>query len=140
MNFLANTLHKRFRPKPQGKGKILIADDSDTLRALYVRILQLDGWETLEARDGREALETIRNVSPDIVLLDNRMPEMLGTEVFAQLRKEGILTPIVFVTSASEVREVAQSLGIKHYLGKPFGPRELHEAIREALHFSGGRK
>jgi two-component system response regulator (stage 0 sporulation protein F) len=118
-----------FKPS---KGKVLIADDDDLLREAFVSILQSDGWETIEARDGKEALEKILSETVDVVILDQRMPEMTGSEVYQQLVRIKKSIPVIFVTAAAEIEDIASELGIVYYLAKPVGFEPLLKAVQRA--------
>jgi two-component system phosphate regulon response regulator PhoB len=88
--------------------RILIVDDSDEQIAYYSEILESRGYEYLVAKDGREALELMKNDHPDLVLLDIMMPRKSGVGVFTQMKKNPDLekVPIVIITGASQVTGV----------------------------------
>lgn len=112
---------------------ILVADDDDEFRRALAEIIALDGWEVFEASDGEEALDRTRSLRPDLLLLDQRMPALTGTEVVQQLRADGNRTPVVFVTAAYEIEELAASIRVPCHLRKPFGLGELTEMLNRAV-------
>lgn len=107
------------------KGKVLIADDDDDTRAILAFLLVDEGWQVTEAQNGKEALEKVLSEKPDVLILDNRMPELTGAEVFQRLREQGINMPVVFITAFSDVEELASALGIKYYFRKPIDFSEV---------------
>ena len=113
---------------------VLVADDDDDVRSALGDLLAGTlGCERVEARDGIEALAALRAGGIDAVLLDHRMPGLTGAEVVRQLRVEGITTPVVLMTAASDVRRLAEELGLPLWLGKPFGLDQLLDQVERAL-------
>jgi two-component system, response regulator, stage 0 sporulation protein F len=113
--------------------KILVADDDDSLRACIVELISLEGWEVVEARNGRETLEKVISEKPNLLLLDNRMPELTGTEAYKELRRQGLYLPVILITAAAEIEQLSKEFGIKCYLGKPFGIDELIKIVDHAI-------
>ncbi|HOX37215.1 MAG TPA: response regulator [Candidatus Brocadiia bacterium] len=121
--------------------KILVADDEPfNLRALCF-VLQKAGFQTIEARDGEEALERIRSDRPALVFLDIMMPVVDGYDVCAQVRANPELrgTRIIFLTCKGQEadRDKGMSLGADAYITKPFSPAEAVRVAREMI--EGGR-
>jgi chemosensory pili system protein ChpA (sensor histidine kinase/response regulator) len=114
---------------------VLVVDDSLSVRRVVVRALERHGWRAHEARDGVHALEVLRQVSPDVVLLDIEMPRMDGYELAGILKKQesfqGI--PIVMLTSrgGERHRRKAFDLGVDAYLVKPYQEAELLRILRQ---------
>jgi len=119
--------------------RILIADDDPLLRALLVHRLSADGYEILTAEDGSQALATIRDQHPDLIVLDALMPVMDGFEVLRRL-KSGDVTdaPVIMLTALKREQDIvgALQLGAADYLVKPFIPDELGQRIRRLLQSS----
>jgi len=113
--------------------KFLVVDDDDTLRACIVELISLEGWEVVEARSGRETLEKVMSEKPNLLLLDNRMPELTGTEAYKELRRQGLNLPVILITAASEIEQLSKDFGIKCFLGKPFGIDELIQMVDHAI-------
>jgi len=117
--------------------KILVADDSSTVRRLVAARLLADGYEVIEAEDGEEALRLALAEQPDLIVLDKVMPKLDGFEVVRILRdhEEMQAVPIVMLTERSGEDDVLAGLGIgvDEYMPKPFSPRELSLRVRRAL-------
>jgi DNA-binding response OmpR family regulator len=112
--------------------KVLIAEDDAHIRNGLAEILQGEGYETLTARDGQDALTLFRQHEPDFVCLDIMMPGVNGYDVCREIRKENASVPIIFISAKSE--EVDKVLGLElggdDYILKPFGVREVVARIR----------
>lgn len=115
---------------------MLIADDDDLLREAFVSILEFDGWRTMEARHGKEALDILRESHIDVMILDHRMPEMTGKEVYQFMRLNQLNVPVILITAASDIVDLAVELGIVCYLSKPVGMQALLDTVQRAS--SGG--
>ena len=120
--------------------KILIVDDSALTRKAIRRILtmiDLDTSETLEAEDGIQAMEIMKENSIDLVLADLNMPRMGGMEMIYHMRGSEATRriPIVIIsTESSEARiEGLLADGVDNYLHKPFTPEKLKKIITETL-------
>ena len=114
--------------------KVLIADDEPALRALLRTNLSFEGFETLTASNGEEALKVIREEAPDVVLLDVMMPVMDGWEVLEELSKsENRHARVILVTAkaSSEAQLQGWELGCDEYLTKPFDLDVMIERIVE---------
>ena len=117
--------------------KILVADDSSTVRRLVTARLLADGHEVIEAEDGHEALELALSERPALVVLDKVMPKLDGFEVVRALREnpETASVPIVMLTDRAGEDDVlgGLDLGVDEYMPKPFSPRELAMRVKRAL-------
>lgn len=117
--------------------KVLIADDEPNIVISLEYLLQREGYETLIARDGREALEMIERHGPDLVLLDVMMPHKTGFEVCQAVRasESRAETRILMLTARGRDTDVAKglALGANAYMTKPFSTRELVDKVREML-------
>lgn len=113
---------------------ILIADDEPNIRDVVRFALKKAGFETLEAKNGREALTLAQSAQPCLVVLDILMPELDGLEVCKRLRTFSQV-PIVFLSSRDEEldRILGLELGGDDYLTKPFSPRELVARVKAVL-------
>lgn len=111
------------------KCKIIIADDDDDSRKLLCFLLESEGWHVLEARDGKEAIEKVVEENPDILILDNRMPEFTGQEVYQHLREKGIPITVILMTAFSDIQQLAASLDIPYFFQKPIDFAELLATI-----------
>ncbi len=118
--------------------KILIVDDSISVRYSISRLVESQSWQPYQAVDGIDALEKLESVTPDIIVLDIEMPRMNGYEFMSALRHDEShhSIPVVMLTSrASEKhRKKAEELGVNHYITKPFQETafiQLLESMRE---------
>ena len=121
--------------------KILVAEDSSTVRRLVAARLIADGYEVLEAADGEEALALARSGHPDLLVLDKVMPKLDGFEVVRALREDEQTRamPIVMLTDRTSEDDVLDGLdlGVEEYMPKPFSPHELSARVRRALGRAG---
>lgn len=117
--------------------KILIADDSLTVRAVIRNDLEDEGYQVDEALDGIGAVERCRQDPPDVVLLDVEMPGLDGYQVLANIKNDPDLRdiPVVFLTGRSDMDDVVTALraGAHDYLKKPFETPELLARVGSAL-------
>ncbi|CAB1216169.1 Hpt domain-containing protein [Acinetobacter bouvetii] len=121
---------------------IMIVDDSVTVRKVTSRLLERQGYDVVTAKDGVDAMEQLENVKPDLMLLDIEMPRMDGFEVTNLVRHHEVHQdlPIIMITSRTgeKHRERAFSLGVTHYMGKPFQEAELLSNVESLLEASQG--
>ena len=113
---------------------VLIVDDDAGLRESFRLILE-ESYELVEASDGRQALDIVRNREIDLVLLDIRLPEMDGIEVLERIKAMDEQVEVVLVTAVKTVRTAvaAMKLGAFDYLTKPFEEDDLLSVVRRAL-------
>jgi len=114
---------------------VLVADDDRTIRRNLVRLLQAEGYDTLEAVDGDEALAQVRSKGPDAVLLDLKMPGRDGLAVLGELGPALADLPVIVVTAfgGSAAAIEAMRRGAYDYLSKPFDLDEVLLTLRRAL-------
>jgi two-component system KDP operon response regulator KdpE len=114
--------------------KILIVDDAQQVRRVLRTALSSEGYTTYEAASGEEALDSIRAVVPDAILLDVNMPGMGGLEACREIRRT-MDVPILMLTVRNSERDkvLALDAGADDYVVKPFGMQELLARIRAAL-------
>jgi DNA-binding response OmpR family regulator len=121
--------------------KILIAEDSSTVRRVVAARLIADGYEVIEAVDGEEALALARSGHPDLLVLDKVMPKLDGFEVVRALRgdPQTRAIPIVMLTERTNEDDVlgGLQLGVEEYIPKPFSPHELSARVRRTLGRAG---
>ncbi|MDA0191592.1 MAG: response regulator [Proteobacteria bacterium] len=117
--------------------KILIADDEQNIVISLEFLLSREGFQTVVAQDGEEALARARAERPDLVLLDVMMPKMNGFDVCQALRADPDLAGlrILMLTAKGRETEVSKGLGLgaDAYMTKPFSTRELVEKVRALL-------
>jgi chemosensory pili system protein ChpA (sensor histidine kinase/response regulator) len=116
---------------------ILVVDDSVTVRKVTSRVLRRQGYRVLTAKDGIEALKSMQDEIPAVILLDIEMPRMDGFEVATRVRASQVLKdiPIVMITSRTgdKHRQRAMELGVDHYMGKPYQEEHLLETLNQLL-------
>lgn len=114
--------------------KILLVDDEPRLLDSVRMNLELEGFEVYEAHDGIEALEKIRKVLPDLVVLDVMMPRMDGFETLSELRRFSNV-PVIMLTVKADDSDVVTGLelGADDYVAKPFSQQVLLSRIRAVL-------
>jgi len=122
------------------KSRILIAEDEPSLRDVLRMQLELDGFEVIEAHDGREAVALVSEKAPDLVLLDVMMPHMDGHAVCRHLRASFSTRhiPIVMLTARTDMTSKVHGLegGANDYVTKPWNKDELLLRIRNVLDWS----
>ncbi|MGE7933895.1 response regulator transcription factor [Viridibacillus arvi] len=114
---------------------ILVADDDAIIRELVCLFLRNDGFETLEAVDGKEALTVYASKHVDLVVLDIMMPIMDGWTLCKELRRANPDLPLLMLTARGETWEKVKGfeLGTDDYLTKPFDPLELTARVKALL-------
>ena len=120
--------------------KVLVVDDSVTVRKVTTRLLERQGFDVDNARDGVEAMTKLADNTYDIMLLDIEMPKMDGYEVLTSVRNDNRLKslPVIMITSRTgeKHKSRAYNLGVNNYLGKPFQESTLLNAIDELVDVS----
>ena len=116
------------------KHKILIVDDDLNICELLRLYLEKDGFETIVANDGLQAVEYQSKYSPDLILLDIMLPKLDGWQVCREIRKTSE-TPIIMLTAKGEVFDkiLGLELGADDYVTKPFETKEVIARIKAVL-------
>jgi two-component system response regulator (stage 0 sporulation protein F) len=114
------------------KRQVVIADDDDDSREMLSFLLHEEGWDVIEAKDGKEAVEKVVKYQPHLLILDNRMPEITGVEVYKHLQTKGINLAIVLATAYGYPEDLVLSLGISHWVTKPYDILKLLDTIESA--------
>jgi chemosensory pili system protein ChpA (sensor histidine kinase/response regulator) len=113
--------------------KVMVVDDSLTVRKITTRLLTREKYEVLTAKDGVDALEQLVDARPDVMLVDIEMPRMDGFDLTRNIRADDKLKhiPIIMITSrtAEKHRNYAMEIGVNVFLGKPYQEEELLEHI-----------
>lgn len=114
--------------------KILIVDDDENICELLRLYLEKDGFETVVANDGEEAVDFAAKYSPDLILLDIMLPKLDGWQVCREIRKTSD-TPIIMLTAKGETFDkiLGLELGADDYVSKPFDAKEVIARIKAVL-------
>ena len=114
--------------------KVLIADDDSNISELIKVYFEKDGFETVTAHNGKEAVELFKSEAPSIVILDVMMPEMDGWQVCREIRRVSNI-PIIMLTAKGETfdKVLGLELGADDYMVKPFDPKELIARVKAVL-------
>jgi putative two-component system response regulator len=115
------------------RSRVLVADDTDSVRALFQKLLAADGHDVVVAADGAAAFDAVQQHHPDVILLDVTMPGMTGLEVCRRLKADPAtrLTPVVLVTGQSDLSDRIRGIeaGADEFLSKPVHPLELRARV-----------
>ena len=135
-SILKATLHKILSRSDRPKTILIVDDEEDTLNLLRDRLTE-EGFRTIEASNGKEAIEKASETPPDLILLDIMMPEVTGWDVMKRLKeeKETASIPVVVLSAASSDadRQRGLRMGIKDYFTKPFEVKELISEIKKVI-------
>lgn len=132
----------RATPEPLGSGRdrqvkqrILVVDDDLALTEMLTIVLTKQGYEAFAVNNGAQAADAVRELRPDLVLLDLMLPGMNGVDVCRTLRAESVNVPIVMLTAKTDTIDVVVGLesGADDYVAKPFKPKELIARVRARL-------
>ncbi len=117
------------------EGKLLVVDDEPNIRELLATSLRFAGFEVAAAANGREALDTVEEFSPDLAVLDVMLPDMDGFTVTRRLRSAGKHFPVVFLTARDDTDDKITGLtvGGDDYVTKPFSLDEVVARIKAVL-------
>lgn len=118
--------------------RVLVVDDEATVREVVSHYLERDGFCVRQARDGEEALRSLRAEAPALIVLDLMLPKISGEEFCRRVRAESNV-PIIMLTARGREtdRLLGLELGADDYIVKPFSPRELVARVRAVLRRSG---
>ena len=125
-------------PAPAHEPTVMVVDDSLTVRKITSRLLEREGYRVITAKDGVDAIESLIDDIPDVILSDIEMPRMDGFDFVRNIRADKRLksVPVIMITSrlADKHREYAMEIGANHYLGKPYQEEELLSLIANYAH------
>jgi two-component system OmpR family response regulator len=119
--------------------RLLLVDDEDNLRSMLEAALRHSGFDVHPVANGRDAIEAVSKVDPDLIVLDVMLPDLDGFDVCKRLRQEGDRTPVLFLTARDGTEDKVRglTLGGDDYLVKPFSLEELVARITAVLRRSG---
>lgn len=122
---------------PANSARVMVVDDSVTIRRTAESLLRREGFDVVTAEDGFEALSKIVDTRPDIIFLDIMMPRLDGYQTCAVIKnnQEFGRTPVIMLSSKDGIFDRARGalVGSEHYVTKPFTREELLEAIEDHL-------
>ncbi len=120
--------------QPPGPQLILIVDDEPRMRRFIRMNLEMEGYQVIEAENGIQALDQIRQYNPDLVIMDVMMPEMDGFQTLEMLREISTV-PVIQLTVRDDEEDITRglSLGADDYVTKPFSPQVLTSRVAAVL-------
>lgn len=122
---------------PQKKEMILLVEDNPSISQLVSFKLKKHGYDVHHRANGKEGLEAILELKPDLVILDVMLPSMNGFEILRQMRQSEDIgnTKTIMLTSKNRVEDLEKGFNLKveDYIAKPFKPAELIMRIEKAL-------
>ncbi|MDQ6420251.1 response regulator [Paenibacillus sp. LHD-117] len=120
------------------KKKVLIVDDQNGIRVLLLEVFSSEGYNTFQAANGKLALEIVRRESPDLVLLDMKIPGMDGLEILKHIKTIDSTIKVIMMTAYGELDMIkeATDLGALMHFTKPFDIDEMRMEVNK--HLQGG--
>ncbi|ANE45897.1 CheY-like receiver protein [Paenibacillus swuensis] len=117
------------------KKKVLIVDDQNGIRVLLLEVFSSEGYNTFQASNGKLALEIVRKESPDLVLLDMKIPGMDGLEILKHIKQMNQEIKVIMMTAYGELDMIKESteLGALMHFTKPFDIDEMIQAVNTQL-------
>lgn len=119
----------------ESKHKVLIVDDQNGIRILLVEVFSSEGYETFQAANGKAALEIVKLHTPDLVLLDMKIPGMDGLEILKHIKQMNPDIKVIMMTAYGELDMIkeATDLGALMHFTKPFDIDEMRQAVNMQL-------
>ena len=121
------------------KYRVMVVDDSLTMRKVLSRLLEREGFEVIVAKDGIDAMQMLLDVTPDAILTDIEMPRMDGFALARNIRDDArtASTPLIMISSrtADKHQNLAKEIGVDAFFGKPVQDDELISKVKELLAF-----
>ena len=113
-------------------GQILVVEDDEAIIQILKCFFEREGISAVFIQDGEKALEEVITLKPEMIILDIILPKLDGFTFLKALRKKGIMTPVIMLTSKMEISDkiLGFELGADDYITKPFDPRELIARIK----------
>ena len=115
--------------------KIIIFDDDEDILSICSYILEEQGWDVYTFTDCNNIAEKVSGISPDVILMDNWIPDTGGIVATQTLKSEDALKdiPVVYFSANSDIQQLATHAGAESYIAKPFDLEELGRVIDKAL-------
>ena len=123
----------------QERRRVLVVDDEGRMVRFIRMNLEHDGFQVSEAFNGKQAIQRLRDVNPDLILLDVMMPDLDGFDVLEMIREISSV-PVIMLTAKGEEDDRVRGLelGADDYVSKPFSPRELTSRVKAVLRRTEG--
>jgi CheY-like chemotaxis protein len=126
---------------PGSLGRVLVVDDSEVIRTLIRVNLEMEGFEVVQAVDGQDALEKVRQAAPDVMTIDVKMPRLDGFDTVARLRADPRTSAlkVAMVTACAQEGDIrrGREVGVDAYVTKPFDPAVLVRTVRDLVERAG---
>ena len=115
--------------------KIIIFDDDEDILSVCTYVLEEQGWDVTVFTDCNQIIEKVSNIMPDVILMDNWIPDEGGVKATRQIKNDFTLRsiPVIFFSANDRVQELAAEAGAEFYLQKPFEIEELDTALSKAI-------
>lgn len=113
--------------------RILIIDDSTFIRTKLKSLFEANGYEVVgEAKNGEIAIDLVNELEPDVITLDNVLPDMNGLDILNALDMEALPSKVIMISALGQQSAIvdAKGLGVHHYLVKPIDNNELIELLK----------
>jgi len=114
--------------------KVLIVDDSLYMRTVIKDALEGAGYEIVgQAANGEQAIDLAMDLQPDLITLDNILPDMIGTDILAVYKEEGLSSKVIMISAVGQQSVIDQgmALGADDYIVKPFTPEQLIDRVNK---------
>lgn len=115
---------------------VLIVDDSLYMRTIIKDALEEAGYDIVgQAANGEAAIDLAMELQPDLITLDNILPDMIGTDILAVYKEEGLESAVIMISAVGQQSVIDQgmSLGATDYIVKPFTSEQLVESVQKAI-------
>lgn len=117
--------------------KVLLIEDEPNIIEAVSFILSRDGWDVKTHSNGHDAVDAVRNRTPDLIILDVMLPGKSGFDILKEIRSDQQFaqTPVLMLTARGQVkdREMAEKAGASRYMTKPFSNAEVLDAVRSMV-------
>ncbi|RCH55638.1 response regulator [Mucilaginibacter hurinus] len=115
--------------------KIILFDDDDDILSICTYILEEQGWEVHTFGNCNEIIDKVSGIMPDVILMDNWIPDTGGIEATQRLKADNNLKhiPVIYFSANSDIQSLAKDAGAETYLAKPFDLEELEDVINKLI-------
>ncbi|RYD94735.1 MAG: response regulator [Sphingobacteriales bacterium] len=115
--------------------KIILFDDDDDILSICTYILEEQGWEVYTFGDCNQIIDKVSGIMPDVILMDNWIPDAGGIKATQELKENAALKsiPVIYFSANSDIQSLAKAAGAESYLAKPFDLEELEHVIKKVI-------